>query len=166
MELYLKGETNATKIAKELSLPRKDVLDFIEAWREIARNSPAIKDRAAEAITAMDKHYDLIIKEFWQIIEDGAVTLQVKAGALKSVADVEAKRQDTLFKAGLYDDAGISEELVRMEQYADNIRNVLKETIKQFPMTKTFIMEQLSNLGKVETTDSDGPNPIKGEVID
>lgn len=161
VEMYLKGETNATKIAKGLSLPRKDVLDYIQAWKEIASNNERIKDRAAEALTAMDRHYDMIIKGFWEVIEDRTVDLKTKAGALKNVADVEAKRQETLQKAGLYDDAGISEELVRMEEYTDAIQQVLFDVVKQFPQTKVFIMERFSKIGNPVTVDE----PVKGEVI-
>lgn|ERR1044072_2175399 len=159
-ELWLTGETNATTIAKRLSLPRKDVLDYIQAWKEIARNNQNIKDRAAEALTAMDKHYDLIIKGLWEVIKDPTVDLKTKAGTLKNAADVEAKRQETLQKAGLYDDAGIAEELVKMEEYVDGIKNVLFSVIKQFPETKIFIMEQFSKVGEPVVVDE----PIKGEI--
>ena len=156
VEMYLKGETNATKISKGLSLPRKDVLDYIQAWKEIAANNDRIKERAAEALTAMDKHYDMIIKGFWEVIDNAAVDLKTKAGALKSVADVEAKRQETLQKAGLYDDAGVAEELVAMEEYTDGIKSVLFAVIKEYPQTKVFIMEKLSSLGEPVAVSTDG----------
>lgn len=159
-ELYLKGETNATKIAKLLSLPRKDVLDYIQAWKEIAKNTPSIKDRAAEALTAMDKHYDIIIKGLWEVIDDPTVDLKTKASTLKNAADVEAKRQETLQKAGLYDDAGIAEELVAMEEYTEGIKNVLFAVIKKYPETKVFIMEEFSKVGEPVSVDE----PIKGEI--
>lgn len=161
VEMYLKGETNATKIAKGLSLPRRDVLDYIAAWKDIAKNSDKIKDRAAEALTAMDKHYDMIIKEMWDIVEGGGDP-RTRATVLKSLADVEAKRQETLQKAGLYDDAGISEQLVQMEEYTDGIKNALFAVIREYPQTKAFIMEQLSNAGEAVTVSE----PVEGVVID
>lgn len=160
VELYLKGETNATKIAKGLSLPRKDVLDYIQAWKEVAKNNPSIKDRAAEALTAMDRHYDMIIKGMWEVVDNPMVDPKTKASTLKSLADVEAKRQETLQKAGLYDDADIAEELVAMEVYTEGIKNALFATIKQFPETKVFIMERLSAAGETVSVDE----PIKGEI--
>lgn len=161
VEMYLKGETNATAIAKGLSLPRKDVLNYIQAWREIAKNNEKIKDRAAEALTAMDRHYDLILKEMWDIVNE-TNDLKLKSSTLTGIANVEAKRQETLQKAGLYDDAGISDELVRMEEYTDGIKAVLMNVVKQYPQTKTYIMQELSNLGKPVSVD----NPIPGEVVD
>jgi hypothetical protein len=160
MEMFLKGQTNATKISKALGLPRKDVLDYIAAWQDIARNNQNIKDRATEALTAMDKHYDMIIAGFWEIIENPLVDLKTKAGALKNVADVEVKRQETLQKAGLYDDAGIADELVRMEEYTEGIKNALFAVIKQYPETKVFIMEQFSKAGEPVVVEE----PIKGEI--
>ena len=158
VEMYLKGETNATKIAKGLSLPRKDVLEYISAWREIAKSNEKIKDRAAEALTAMDRHYDMIIKEYWTIIDDRTVDLKTKATALKNVADIEAKRQETLQKAGLYDDAGITEELVQMQEYTDNIKGVLLSVVKEYPETKVFIMEKLSSIGKPVSVPEQNPS--------
>jgi uncharacterized protein YjgD (DUF1641 family) len=163
VEMYLKGETNATKIAKGLSLPRKEVLDYIDAWREIAKSNDKIKDRAAEALTAMDRHYDMIIRELWSIINDRTVDLKTKASTLKSLADIEAKRQETLQKAGLYDDSGIADELVRMEKYVEGIKAALFAVIKEYPLTKVFIMERLSGAGSPVSVDNP---PIEGEVIE
>jgi hypothetical protein len=165
VEMYLKGTTNPTSISKGLSLPRKDVLNYIQAWKEIAKNNAQIKDRAAEALTAMDRHYDIIIKEMWDVVND-TLDLKVKASTLKQIADVEAKRQETLQKAGLYDDAGISDELVRLEEYTEAIKQVLFAVIKNFPMTKVFIMQQFSNIGNpTSVPEDDDDSPIEGEVL-
>lgn len=163
VEVFLKGHTNPTQIAKALSIPRKDVINYITAWREIAKNSTQIKDRAAEALSAMDRHYDMIIKEMWEVVEAPTVDLKTKASTLKQIADVEAKRQETLQKAGLYDDAGVSEKLVEMEEYTDAIKALLISVVKSYPQTKTFIMEGLSNLGSPTRVAED--DTTEGEVI-
>lgn len=38
VELYLKGNKNPTAIAKQIGIPRKDVLLYIEQWQELAQN--------------------------------------------------------------------------------------------------------------------------------
>ena len=142
----LKGETNATELARQLSMPRRKILDYMEAWKDIARNDSDIKDRAKESLTNMDRHYDLIVKEMWSVVEDGAVDLKTKASTLKQIADVESKRQETLQKAGLYDDAGIADELVEAQIKAQAIKELLREIATRYPNTKTDILE---GLGKI-----------------
>jgi hypothetical protein len=162
VEMYLKGTTNATAIAKALDIPRKDVLNHIDEWRRIAANTDAIKDRASEALTAMDKHYDLIIAEMWDIVHGGADE-RVRATTLKAIADVEAKRQETLQKAGLYDDAGISEELVAMEERVEAIERLLVSVAQKYPETKIFIMEGLSKAsGPVSIEDTVQSTTVDG----
>jgi len=82
----LKGETNATALARQLHMPRTKVMDYMQAWKEIAKNDADIKDRAKEALTNMDRHYDLIIKEMWDVVEDSMVDLKTKAGTLNQIA--------------------------------------------------------------------------------
>lgn len=164
VEMFLKGQTNPTSIAKGLGLQRKDVVNYISAWQELARNNENIKGRAAEALTAMDKHYDMIIKELWEVVEAPTVDLKTKASTLKQIADVEAKRQETLQKAGLYDDSGISDELVAMEERVATIERILLDVARQYPQAKTFIMQELSNMGKPTTVEED--KPLRGEVVE
>jgi hypothetical protein len=162
MELYLKGTINPTTISKALSLPRKDVLNYIDTWKEIAKNNPAIKDRAAEVLQNFDRSTDMIIEKMWTVVDDGTVDLKTKASTLKQIHDIDSKRQETLQKAGMYDDAGIADELVAMEEYVEGIKQALFATIKEYPHTKTFIMEQLSGAGKPVSVDSE---TVVSEVV-
>lgn len=163
MELFIKGTTNPTTIANSLGIPRKDVLSYIESWKEIAKNDRNVKDRASEALSAMDKHYDLIISGLWAV-HDETVDPKVKGTTLKSLADVEAKRQETLQKAGLYSDNDIADELLRMEEYVNGIKQVLFSVVKEYPMTKQFIMEGFSRVGEPVVIRE--PDAIEGEVVE
>ena len=165
MELFLKGTTNPTAIARTLGLQRKEVVDYINAWKETAKNDRNVKDRAAEALSAMDRHYDMIIKGLWEIADDPITDAKTRATTLKSLADIESKRQETLQKAGLYSDNDIADELLAMEQYVEGIKNALRATIKEYPMTKNFIMEQLSNAGDSQPVDSN-IKIIEGHVVE
>lgn len=142
----LKGETNPTALARSLHMPRTKVMDYMTAWKDIAHNDEDIKERAKEALTNMDRHYDLIIKEMWDVVENPLVDLKTKAGTLNQIAGVEAKRQETLQKAGLYDDAGLADELVDTQEKAQKIKELLRDCASKFPETKGFILEGLGEI--------------------
>lgn len=162
VDAMMRGETNATQLARDLSMPRKKVLDYMDEWSKIAQNHPDIKARARESLTAMDVHYNLIIKEMWNIVNT-AENDAVRAKVLKDLADVEVKRNEALTKAGLFDDAGIADELVEMEELADKIKTLLQNVAQKYPETRLFIMEGLGDIfgtgGSVPTNDS-----IMGEI--
>src|SRR6478609_8747465 len=69
VEAMLKGGDNPTKIARELGMPRKKVLDYMDEWRRIAKNHPDVKGKAMEALTSMDLHYNMIINKMWEIVD-------------------------------------------------------------------------------------------------
>lgn len=146
VEALLKGETNATTLANTLNMSRRKVLDYMDAWKDIARNDEGIKERAQEALANMDRHFGLIIKEMWGVVNDPLVDLKTKAGTLNQIAGVESKRQETLQKAGLYDDAGIADELVDTQIKAEAIKELLRDIATKYPETKVDILEGLSRI--------------------
>jgi hypothetical protein len=154
----LKGVNNPTKIAKELGIPRKDVLEYIDEWRKIAQNSEGVKDRAAELLTEMDRGYDQIINELW-IAHASAESAKDAAGILKTIADVIAKRQEVLQKAGLYDDANLGDELAIAEEQMDKIKELLKQIATNHPQTRQEIMYGLGVIFKRSES-----LPVKGEL--
>ena len=160
--LYLKGNKNPTAIAKELSMPRKDVLLYIEEWQGLAQNSDYAKGKAEEALVALDKHYDMIIQRMWDIVDGGADD-RVRAGVLKNLADVEAKRQEVIQKSGLYDDAGLTDELVLAQERADKMKQVLMTVVRENPMLKERILSLLSGVEDTIVTIKD--DPIEGNVV-
>lgn len=166
VEAMLKGETNPTTLARELGMTRKEVLNFMDEWRSIAANNPDIQARAREAMTAMDKHFDLIIKEMWAVVNDHMTDVKTKASTLKSIADVESKRQESLQKAGLYDDNAMAEEIAKMEEKSEQIHIMFQEVAQKYPQTRAFIQERLARIfgdSTVPSGESDGP--IKGELV-
>ena len=169
VEAMLKGETNPTTLARQLDMPRKKVLDYMDEWRSIARNNPDIQGRAQEALTSLDKHFDLIIKEMWAIVNDPLADVKTRASTLKAIADVESKRQESLQKAGLYDDTGMAEEIAEMEAKAEQIQQMFAEVATRYPQTRAFIQERLSQIfgsgGSVPTDNPEG-NLIIGEIAD
>ena len=154
-DYLLKGVNNATKIAKDLGIPRKDVLVYIEEWRSAANTGEA-KARAAELLYEMDKSYDKIINELW-ITHADADNAKDAAGILKTIAEVVAKRQDVLQKAGLYDDAAIGDELALVEEQMEGIKSLLKTVAKNHPEVRQEIMDGLGRIfKKAESIPVDG----------
>lgn len=164
IRLFITGDKNATAISKELGIPRKDVLNYIDEWKTIASSTEGIKDRATQALNEMDLHFDMIIKEQWAIVNDPTNDVRTRATVLKQISEVESKRQETLQKAGLYDDAGITDELVRMQEYTDKIKQLLLVVAKVFPDTKPYIKERLALLSN-EIIVLDDDSVLKGEVV-
>jgi hypothetical protein len=154
----LKGELNATNISRTTGIKRAQVVEYIAAWKMIAQNDKSIQARARENLVEMDKHYSLIMKEQWALVDDMETPRAVKATLLKNIADVEKARQDTLQKAGYYDNTGIADEVVKMEELATKIKEFLKEVTKKYPETTVFIMEGIKKIYNEEPT-------IEGEVI-
>jgi len=160
IELMLKGTNDPHKIAKDLGMKRAEVQVFIDEWKYIAANDDNIKTRAREALVEMDKHYGLIIERLWETVDqaDFSNDIKTKTTTLKAIADVEAKRQEALQKAGLYDDASLGDELVLMEERADKIKKLLTTLATKYPEVKSDIMYGLRDIfGQSD--------PIPGEVV-
>lgn len=151
----LKGITNATRISKELKIPRREVLDHIDAWKQIAQNDEGVKARARELLTEMDMSYNKIIEELWVTHTESGGGKDA-AAILKLIAEVIAKRQETLQKAGLYDDAAIGDELALVEEQMEGIKNLLKQVATDFPETRQTIMQGLGAIFKAPI-----PLPVK-----
>jgi DNA-directed RNA polymerase specialized sigma subunit len=165
VEAMLKGETNPTTLARELGMTRKEVLNFMDEWRSIAANNPDIQARAREAMTAMDKHFDLIIKEMWAIV-NGPADDKTRATVLKNIADVESKRQESLQKAGLYDDNSMAEEIAEMERKSEAIHLMFQEVAQKYPQTRAFIQERLSRIfGDSTVPSGESEDVLKGEIV-
>jgi len=154
----LKGELNATNIARTTGIKRAQVVEYIAMWKNIAQNDKSIQSRARENLVEMDRHYSLIIKEQWSLVDDLETPRAVKATVLKNIADVEKARQDTLQKAGYYDNTGIADEMVIMETRQKAIKDFLKQLTQKYPETTTFVLEGIKKIYDEDPT-------IEGEVI-
>lgn len=160
VEIMLKGQSDPGKIAKELGMKRVEVQGYIDEWKNLAANDENMKFRAREALVAMDEHYSLIIQRLWETVEQADMVgdTKSKTTTLKAIADIEAKRQETLQRAGLYDDAALGDEVAMMEERAEQIKKLLTSIATKYPDTKMDIMYGLRQIfGQSE--------PIPGEVV-
>lgn len=150
--LHLEGR-NPTAIARMTSLQRKDVLNYIDEFKDIAKDDELLRARAQEVVHEFDGQYSKIISEFWDLIKDAedADDLKVRATALKNLADVQAKRVEILQKSGLLSDAALGDEMAELEEKQEKLVAILREVSAQCDHCKVEVARRLREAtGKVE----------------
>jgi hypothetical protein len=152
VEELLRGN-NPTQIATITGFKRAEVLELIDEWKEVVRSDHTARDRAKEAISGADQHYAMLIKEAWRTVEDAdqAGQLNVKATALKLIADIEGKRIGMLQEVGLLDNAEIATQVAETERKQEVLVKILKEVTATCPKCKLEVAKRLSQItGVVE----------------
>lgn len=147
VEELLKGN-NPTSIAKNLSMKRSDVLGLLDEWRSVIGTDNTIRERAKEALAGADQHFSMIIKRAWETVEqaDANAQLNVKAGALKLVADTESKRIDMLQKAGLLENTEMSAQLLETERKQEILVGILKDVTSSCDRCRIEVSKKLSEV--------------------
>ena len=143
----LKGN-NPTSIAAITGLQRKEVIELIDEWKSVVHNDTSTRERAKEAISGADQHYAMLIKEAWKTVEDAdqAGQLNVKATALKLIADIEGQRISMLQEIGLLDSAEIAAQIAETEHKQEILIKILKDIAKDYPDVRREIMKRLSQI--------------------
>jgi len=148
----LKGST-PTQIATITGFKRGEVVEYIDEWKQVVRNDSTARDRAKEAISGADQHYAMLIKEAWKTVDDAdqAAQLNVKATALKLIADIEAKRINMLQEVGLLDNQELASQVADTERKQEILVKILKEVTASCPKCKLDVAKRLSQItGVVE----------------
>jgi hypothetical protein len=143
VEELLKGKT-PPQIARHLDLKPSMVKGYVDRWHELAKNNPHIQGRAKEALVGADKHFSMIIKEFWDIAKDPSASTREKTTALKGAADTEKNRIQLLQNAGLLDNQEMAEKILDTERKAEAIVELLKDVASHCPDCKAKITHGLS----------------------
>lgn len=149
--LHMQGH-NATDIARQLEIPRKDAKKYIEEWqnflREVARSNLDIKDRVMAVLYEVDEHWRLVIKESWKTVEqaDRQGQLNSKTGALKLIAGINKDRAQMFQQAGVNQDSELIEELNEAQQTHQILISVLKEIRSEHPEVADLITTRLASL--------------------
>jgi len=157
VEELLKGG-NASEISKMLAIPRAEVVQHINEWKEIIRNDNNIHARAREALAAADQHFNMIIQKGWETVEQADSNAQygTKAQTLKLIADVESKRLDMLNKAGVLENNELADQMIENERKQKILADILKEVSSNCPTCKRELAKRLSEItGRVEVIDVD-----------
>ncbi len=164
-ELYIKGTTAPTTIARELGIKRAEALSLIDEWKDIARNDTDIRQQALDSLNDAVQHYSLLIEKGWSTMKaaENSDDLKTVATLIKAIADIDGKRVDMLQKAGLYDDASLGDELAEMEEKQQILIGILKEVSGNCEKCKYEVARRLTKVtGNVESV---SPNAIiSGEV--
>lgn len=146
---YLEGN-NETAISKQLSLPRQKVVAYLDEWKQMASNNAAIRERAREALVSADTHYNKLIGQAYEVIDEASTTanLSAKTTAIKLVLDIESRRIDMLQKAGLLENKELAEEMMEIENRQEVLVNILKDIASEHPEIRDKIMRRLSAVSK------------------
>jgi hypothetical protein len=148
----LKGNS-PTQIATLIVFKRSEVVELIDEWKAVVHNDTTSRERAKEAVSGADQHYAMLIKEAWKTVEDAdqAGQLNVKATALKLIADIEGKRIGMLQEVGLLDNAEIAGQIADTEKKQEILVKILKEVTASCPRCKMDVAKRLSQItGVVE----------------
>ena len=147
VEELLKGN-NPTQIASVTGFKRAEVIEYIEEWKQVVRSDSGARERAKEAISGADQHYAMLIKEAWKTVEDAdqAGQLNIKATALKLIADIEGKRIGMLQEVGLLDNAELATQLAETERKQDILVKILKEVTATCPKCELEVAKRLSQI--------------------
>ncbi len=152
VEELLKGN-NPTQIATLTGFKRAEVLEYIEEWKGVVKNDSGARDRAKEAVSGADQHYAMLIKEAWKTVDDAdqAGQLNVKATALKLIADIEGKRIGMLQEVGLLDNAELATQIAETEKKQEILVGILKDVTAGCQKCKMEVAKRLSQItGVVE----------------
>ena len=152
VEELLKGNSPA-QIVRSLGLTRVQVDNYIDAWKGFVHDNTAIRERAKEALAGADEHYNMLIKEAWDVINEAGVTseLGVKNAAIKLVADIESKRIDMLNKAGVLENDSMASEILESERKQQILVDILKDVTSSCDKCKWEVAKRLSEVtGQVE----------------
>lgn len=149
VEHYLKG-SDATKISKDLSIPRTRVVALINEWKVMASANDAIRARAKEALASMDAHYGKLISKAYEVIDEATLNnnLSAKTQGIKLVVDIEKARIEMLQKAGLLENKELAEEMVEIEKRQEVLMEILKDIASEHPEVRDKIMKRLSDIAK------------------
>jgi hypothetical protein len=152
VEELLKGNTT-TQISRALDIPRAQVETHIQTWKELVQDNSAIKARAKEALAGADEHYNMLIKEAWNVVSEAglAAELNTKNAALKLIADIEAKRIDMLNKAGVLENNSMADEILENERRQEVLVSILRDVTSSCDHCKFEVAKRLSEVtGRVE----------------
>ena len=153
VEELLKGNS-PTQIANSTGFKRSEVVELIDEWKEVVHNDVSLRGRAKEAISGADQHYAMLIKEAWKTVEDADTQgqLNVKAGALKLIADIETKRITMLQAVGVLENNEIASQIAETERKQEILVGILKEVTAGCPKCKLDVAKRLSQItGIVES---------------
>lgn len=151
--LHLEGR-NPTAISKMTGFKRADVLNYIQEFKEVAKDDNLLRARAQEVVHEFDQQHNRIISSLWEVVDEAEAKGDIKtqATALKSLSDISAKRVEVLQKSGLLSDAALGDEMAELEDRQDKLMAILREVTANCNKCKFEVAARLTQItGKVES---------------
>lgn len=144
---HLEGR-NPTWIAKNTGVARKDVLGYIKEFKSISKDDDLLRARAQEVVHEFDQQMNQVIGKFWDLLEDAEDKndLKTRATALKSLADVQAKRVEVLQKSGLLSDAALGDEMAEVEERQEKLIAILREVTQHCDKCRVEVARRLTEV--------------------
>jgi hypothetical protein len=134
VELRIRGK-QPREIATELKIKRYEVDDLLSEWQYIISNDSLAVARSQEALANADRHYNDLIKNAWEIVEqadsvpDDPKFMAQKNSALKLIGDLEHKRFSMLKEMGALQNNDIASEIAERERREEIIMDILRDVI-------------------------------------
>lgn len=153
VEVFLKGTTNPSAIARATGFKRTEVQEFLDEWRSVIQSDRQIQMRAREALAGADRHYSMLMEEGWDVINQAgaAADLARKTAGIKVVAEIQQKQMDMLQKAGVIEDTEIAQQIIETERKQEILVKILKEVVSDCDHCKREVFRRLEEVtGKAE----------------
>jgi hypothetical protein len=124
----------------------------VKEWRSMVANNEAVRVRAREALAGADQHYNHLIKQAYEVIDDANTTanLSAKTTAIKLILDIEGKRIDMLQKAGLLENKELADQLLEQEQKQEVLVGILREVSGDCPRCRNEVARRLAQVSGQE----------------
>lgn len=166
VELKLQGWT-VPQIVKETSLTRVKVLNHLDEWHKWAQQQQDVMGRAREMLASVDQHYDMIMKELWEVHKGAKDNGDngISVNALKTLAGIEKDRANLFQQAGLNDQSMLADEIRENERKHEELIKILRDVVYKCPVCKTEVAERIAHVtGKAEAMQSEtiiDVNPVE-----
>lgn len=153
VELYIKGYRE-TAIAEMTGEKRKDVVQYIQDWKNVVSHDPYIKARALDTVNEAMDHYATIKRDAWDIASRAKSDddRKIEISALTLAANITKQEFEHLKAAGVMQDEDIASRIIEIEEQKNKVVDMLRYVAPQLcEKDRRLIAEELSKLsGKVE----------------
>ena len=157
-ELFLKSN-NPSQIAKIMNIPRTKVITYLEEWKNFVHEDMDIRARAKETLAIVDQHYQLLLVESWEQLEEAKRQGSVRdaTGVIKLIAQIEKDRATLYQSAGLTADDALADELSVREGREEIVTGIIKRIAGRCEKCKRDVFAALSQLSNepIDITPSD-----------
>lgn len=140
-------------IVKKTQLSKTVVEQMLAEYREYALQDRSIREKAREAILTTREHYDDIIRQMYDAVEQADLNDDYKArmSGLKAIGDLENQRISFMQKAGMLVENEIGEQIAETERKQKILIDILKTIARKHPAVGAEIQSMLSEVtGQVE----------------